>query len=193
MMKITHLSVRWAIVFATILVAMPAQQDPRDERNDSKSAEAPEWLTEHMSWLTGGSGRWTTPAPEGTPFATYQIHWTYGIGRASVVGRLSGIGKDATETPFWEFRLFWHPGDRRAIVQQFGKDGTFGSGSLTQSEHPEKTVLHQHFASPNGRRVEIRHATTRIDDDTEHSVVTDIVDGKESPPREWTWKRVRRS
>lgn len=191
MRKISHVPIRWVVVIATMLVAIPAQQDPPEKRNESKSAEAPEWFAERMAWLTRGSGRWTTPAPEGTPFATYQISWSYGVGGASVVGRLMGIAKDSSETTFWEFRLFWHPGDRRAIVQQFGKDGTFGSGSLVLGEVPGKSVLVQAFVSPNGRRVETRHETTRIDDDTERSVVTDVVDGKESPPREWTWKRAR--
>jgi hypothetical protein len=62
------------------------------------------------------------------PMDAYAIQWTWGLNRQSIVGRLYGIrnGKDAGS--FWEFREFWHPGERTVVSMQFGRDGTYGVG-----------------------------------------------------------------
>jgi hypothetical protein len=62
------------------------------------------------------------------PMDAYGIEWTWGLNRKSIVGRLYGIRDGKDVGTFWEFREFWHPGERRVLAMQFGTEGTYGVG-----------------------------------------------------------------
>ena len=62
------------------------------------------------------------------PMDAYGIEWKWGLNRKSIVGRLYGIRDGKEIGTFWEFREFWHPGERRVVAMQFGTEGTYGAG-----------------------------------------------------------------
>ena len=54
---------------------------------------------------------------------------------------------------FWEYHLFWHPKEHKAIFHQFGGDGTVGIGELRAIRQDNKvsTNLEQTFYTPDGK------------------------------------------
>lgn len=123
------------------------------ERALAANDTAPDWFRHELEALTRSGGRWITDnrayMSENERFDQYGIEWTWGLGRKSVKGRLYALiaGKEAGN--FWEFRIFWHPAESRAVVQQFASDGTVGLGTMT-SDGKGGTRMDQMFHSPTG-------------------------------------------
>lgn len=94
----------------------------------------PSWFRHHMEELTRGSGRWTADnagfIAQNEPWDHYGLEWTWGLGRQTVKGRLYATkdGKDVGS--LFEYRILWHPGERQAMVFQYGSDGTYGLGVI---------------------------------------------------------------
>jgi hypothetical protein len=116
-----------------------------------------------MSRLASGTGRWVTDnrafMSTGERYEQYGLDWSWGLGKQSLKGRLYGIigGKEAGT--FWEFRIFWHPGESRAVIEQFGSDGTYGVGPMT-SDGTGGTRMDQTFYAPDGSTRRTGHASS---------------------------------
>jgi hypothetical protein len=144
-----------------------------------------------MTQLTQGSGRWMVGnepfRSENEPWDHYGMEWSWGLGRLSVKGRLYAI-KDGKEVgTLWEYRLFWHPGDRKATVEQFGADGSFGSGYLTPAENGA-TSLDQTVHSPDGTSFRVGHHA-RFDGGVRLIQSLRWIGGKWEKQRDYAWRR----
>ncbi len=104
----------------------------------TKDTPMPKWLQEHMNFITAGTGIWITDNSrfknENEPFDEYGTEWKWGIGKKSITGRLFGLKDQKEAGDLWEFRLFWHPQERKAILQQFGGNGIVGIGEMRNIE-----------------------------------------------------------
>jgi hypothetical protein len=154
----------------------------------AQQAGIPDSVLAHMEqtvgfWLTDNSAYQN----EDEPFDHYALEWKWGAGRKSLVGRLYALTAGEESGTFWDFRQFWHPGERAVIVQQYGWDGTFGTGPVTWIE-PGVSELIQIFYTPDGASNKNRHVTRETA--TEHDGGSfDWVDGQWQARRSYVWKK----
>jgi hypothetical protein len=153
-------------------------------------AEVPAWLTRAMAAMVG---RWTADnaayRSDREPADAYGITWEWGAGRQSVVGRLYTVTGGRETDLHWQFRVFWHPGERRAVVQQFGSHGVVGIGELKPLvDDTAGTEADQRFYSLDGSSARVRHVET-MRDGVRQTASFDWVDGAWQPRRTYTWRR----
>jgi hypothetical protein len=157
----------------------------------AESPPPPAWLRSHMEMMVADSGLWVADnsawKSADEPFEAYAMQWQWGIGRQSIVGRLFGLRGGKASRDFWEFRLYWHPGRGEAVPTQFGGDGTYGQGTLTQDSDGNLVIL-QEFVAPDGSVSRSRHVERHVGAEriaTQYSWSgTEWVAG-----RSYTWKR----
>ncbi len=115
------------------------------------------------------------------------MEWRAAYGGHVLIGRLYGLEDGREVAEYWSFREFWHPGERRAIVQQWGGPGLYGTGE-SRWESGEG-VLEQTFWLPDGRSWREGHRN-RENGDTYLTHAFDISESGEwtsKDPR--TWRR----
>ncbi len=155
----------------------------------------PAWLQTHMEFMTRGDGFWVADNSryknENEPYDGYALEWKWGIGKKSIVGRLTGLKAGVETGLFWEYRLIWHPGEKQAVLYQFGGDGTFGSGPLRPGNEGT-SELEQTFFSPNGASWKGRHESK--DDGDEHLTTSFLFDdGEWQKSRDYVWRRTKKN
>ena len=97
----------------------------------SQTDAIPDWFYEELDahigvWITDNAAYMS----ETEPIEQFGMEWKMGIGGTSIIGRLYGI-KDGKEIGnYWEFREYWDPVKRQAIIQQFGYGGMIGIGPV---------------------------------------------------------------
>lgn len=154
------------------------------------SHEAPQWYLQEIEFLTRDGGRWIASnanyQSEDEPFDAYGLVWEKGYAH-SMTGRLFGV-KDGKETgDFWRFRQYWHPGEQRVVLMQFGLGGAMGVGPVTRDA--DSTMIEQYFYSPGGGKTLTGHRSRNPDADTHITESFNIVDGDWRPDRNYTWTR----
>lgn len=179
--------IRYGILALLLALALPAAAG-----DDDPAAKAPQWYLDDIARLTTEGGRWIADnsayKSESEPFDAYGTEWRSGFDGDTMTGRLFGL-KDGKEIAFdfWEFRQYWHPGDKRAVVEQFGWGGALGVGTLVQA--PSGTYSDQQFYNADGTLTRTGHASEFPDADTHVTQSYDIVDGEKTPRRKYIWKR----
>ena len=154
------------------------------------AADVPAWAIEDMAATVG---QWVADnaayRSDDEPFEAYGMTWAWAAGKRSLRGRLYAV-QDGQEGPtFWEFRQFWHPGEQRLLVYQFGRDGTVGMGALTRLDD-ERHELLQTFYRPDGTAFRAGHRT-EIRDDEQRGQSYDVADdGTWTERRFYVWRRV---
>lgn len=145
--------------------------------------------------MSRDGGRWITPnsgneADPSQPDA-FGMEWRAMNDRHVLVGRLYGIEDGAETIEFWTFREFWHPGERRAVIEQWGGSGVYGVGETTM--HGDRGEVEQTFWLPDGRSWREGHRTFEDGD----VYVTDQFDidaeGDWTPNGSYTWRRAPQS
>lgn len=118
------------------------------EVQPATATPTPPWVVAHWERLVG---RWvadnTAYRSDAETFDAYSIEWSWGLGKASLTGRLFGLEGGEEAGTFWEFREFWHPGTGRLTAEQFGADGVYGVGSQERLDDG-KLEMAQVFYSP---------------------------------------------
>lgn len=123
-------------------------------------AQPPEWLINHMEYMTQGSGIWIADNSEykndQEPVDAYATEWKWGLGKHSLTGRLYGI-KDGKEIgSYWEFRTFWNPVEEKAYAYQFGASCAVGMGEVTFTDEGVMRI-DQTFYNPDGTTARVGH------------------------------------
>lgn len=160
----------------------------------SVSTGMPKWLADHFAFMTAGSGRWiadnTKFRTENEPFEKYGTEWKWGLGKRSITGRLFALngGKEAGE--FWEYRVFWHPKEKRAVFEQFGATGVFGIGEMRRVElggGKSELNVEMIFYSPDGSSWHDLHKLTEAPN--EHTTRSfNLQNGSWQPRRTYLWR-----
>ncbi len=169
---------------ATPSVAQPA----------ASAAAPPAWWAAHVRYMTEGGGVWRTPNPAAAtdpaqPDA-FGMEWRAVNDGRGLIGRLYGIEAGRETSEFWTFREFFHPGERRVLVHQWGGPGAYGFGETTNLGE-DRFQLDQTFWLPDGRSWREGHRTHEQGD----AYVTDVfdigADGQWVARNSNTWTRVR--
>lgn len=152
----------------------------------------PKWYLEEIAMLTAGSGRWEADNGEyqgdEEPYDTYVTEWIPAFGGTVMRGRLFGKVDGKESVDFWEFRLYWHPGEQRAVMEQFGWGGTVGIG--TSWHENDEVRSDQVFYGADGSANRTGHVS-HFPDSRTHVTASFGIDGDEwTPQREYTWHRV---
>jgi hypothetical protein len=153
-----------------------------------QAGEVPQWAHEEMEILVG---RWVADNSayrnDAEPYDAYGMEWKWGAGRKSLTGQLFALRDGAELGTFWEFRIFWHPGEAQLMVYQFGSDGAVCHGHLERTGDGTSELV-QLFYGPGGNATRIAHRT-RVEGDVRHdgSYLVDD-DGEWQLLRTYEWR-----
>jgi hypothetical protein len=175
-----------AACLALAACATPSQAQP--------AHTMPEWWIAHVDFISRDGGLWVAPNPaneddDANQPDAFAMHWRAENGDHVLVGRLYGL-EDGQETQtFWTFREFWHPGERKAYLHQWGGDGIYGVGEVTMQGNRSELV--QIFWLPDGRAWRDGHRTLEDGDTyvTDQFLIDDA--GTWTPNGGYVWRRVR--
>lgn len=131
------------------------------------AAFLPDWWRMHVAFMSRDGGIWITPNPAGEndPNApdAFGMEWRVVNEGHGLVGRLYGVEAGQETDEFWTFREFWHPGERRVSLQQWGGPGVYGAGETT-SPAPDRGEVDQTFWLADGRSWREGHRTHETGD-----------------------------
>lgn len=153
----------------------------------------PDWWIEHVDFMSRNGGTWIAPNPanETDPSQpdAFGLEWRAAYDNHVLVGRLYGVEAGQETGEFWTYREFWHPGERRAILQQWGFSGVYGVGETGAATRHEQ--LEQTFWLPDGRSWRDGHRVVE-DGDTYITHQFEIDEqGVWTPNGSYTWRRQR--
>jgi hypothetical protein len=115
--------------------------------------------------------------------------WEKGPSRQTLRGRLFGIRDGKDVGTFWDFHVFWHPGEGKAFISQVGADGTLGMGTLEPPSADGSARSEATIYSVDGTTTRIAHVV-RNRGDIHAGESFDWVDGTWQPRRSYVWHRV---
>lgn len=149
----------------------------------------PAWFLEEINTLSAGTGRWVADnsgyKSEDEPYDSYVTEWVAGFAGSTLRGRLFGIADGVESGDFWEFRLFWHPAQRRVVMQQFGGGGTFGTGTMWRVD--DRNKMKQTFFGVDGSSRLVGHISYFRDARAQVTDSFDIDGDVWTPRRSYTW------
>ena len=193
----------WKAALQTMLVlglgiAIGPQLATRVQAQEAAAAPSPppsalpQWYEDQIAFMTQQSGRWIADnsqyKSETEPFDAFGMEWTPGIGGKSLKGRLFALRDGQEVATFWEFRTFWHPGEKEVVILQFGGNGVVGPGTVT-SEGPGKTRSVQEFFRPDGGSTKVLHESEQQEGGIRITRAYDLApDGATIPRRTYIWK-----
>lgn len=153
----------------------------------------PAWWTEHVAFMSANGGTWLAPNPPGErdpniPDA-FGMEWRSVNEGHGLIGRLYGVeaGREASE--YWTFREFYHPGERRIILEQWGGPGVYGVGETT-APAPNRGQVEQTFWLPDGRSWREGHRTEENGDEYLTQAFDIGADGQWILSNSTAWRRV---
>lgn len=158
-----------------------------------QSNTLPPWWLAHVDFMSRDGGVWVAPNPanESDPSQpdAFAMEWRAAYDRHVLIGRLYGLEDGRETTEFWTYREFWHPGERRALLQQWGFGGVFGVGETGAATPHDQ--LEQTFWLPDGRSWRDGHRVVE-DGDTYITQQFNIdAQGAWTPNGSYTWTRQR--
>lgn len=165
-------------LFFVIAMGLSAQQ--------TQPEGIPEWFLKSIDEMVG---EWKTNNAkyqgEDEPYEAFGMFWEKGVDGKSMKGTLYGFYKGEKTAPFWEFRSFWHPADKKVYALQFGFGGVFGSGEMLPG------TIDQTFFNPDGSFFRTGHKSETTDD--QHIAASFDIDakGEWTPRRNYTWDKVK--
>lgn len=178
------------ILTIVVILVLGATNVALGEDTDPPGA-APRWFIEEIETLTAGSGHWIADnseyKSEQEPFDAYGTEWTASFDGTTMTGRLFGVKDGKESANFWEFRQYWHPGRREAVVEQFGWGGTVGVG--TTWPDGDVTKSDQTFFAPDGSTSRTGHVSGFPDRNTHQTDSFDIANDVWTARRSYTWHR----
>ena len=181
-MKLSFLT---APLAGMVLVCSSAAEEPA-------ANTLPGWWVEHVEFISGDGGTWVAPNPPGAddpgiPDA-FGMEWRVSNAQHVLTGRLYGIEGGVPQTEYWTFREFYHPGEKRVVIEQWGGPGIYGVGETTSPEsgkgHVEMT-----FWLPDGRSWREGHQNIENGDEyvTDSYDISD--DGNWTQNGHYVWRR----
>ncbi|MCA8970595.1 MAG: hypothetical protein KDC95_12450 [Planctomycetes bacterium] len=175
----------WTILIAGLSLSLPWT-------NDAATVKPPEWFRAHLEYMTAGDGTWVADNSAyknpNEPADAYEITFVWGAGKQSVQGSMRAVTGDKRSDLIWDFRAFWNPGTKKAMLQQWSSWGSYGEGETT-SENATKLRTEQLFLGPDGSSLQSAHDWI-IDGPFQHTTKTfSFEDGAWKARRSYIWKR----
>jgi hypothetical protein len=155
--------------------------------------QLPTWAQQDWEYWTHGSGRWVADnkayRSENEPFDTYGMEWEWGLGKKTLRGRLFALKGGEEVRTLWQFLSYWHPGEERLVVNQWGGDGTFGTGTQRRTDENATESLERFFA-PDGGSFRAGHRTRKLTGEAHVQSYDIAADDVWEERRAYVWKRV---
>jgi hypothetical protein len=159
---------------------------------DPPTAAPPQWFGEHLAYLTDRGGVWTADnaafRSDDEPAEAYELTWVWGAGKKTAAGTMRALTGDKRSGVIWDFRVFWDPGARKAVIQQHGFGGAYGVG---ETKHVDEKTLRseQTFYGPDGSTSRSAHDWIVDGPDVHTTNTFSFADGAWKPGRTYVWKR----
>lgn len=186
MKRLMPLAPAMPVLLLLALVALSSRT-----HGQTASTLPPSWLTEEMTLLAAGEGRWradNTPHKSPTePFEAYGLRWEWGPGRSSVRGRLFGYRDGREMPPLFEYRLYWDPLASEARLLQWGRGGAYGEGTMTRTDTGEIRI--DQVLWDGARKTSVRHIEV-MNDGERHSRDFKQAGDQWIPNRTYVWQSV---
>ena len=194
----SELGFAWSLLLAALLVSVafplaPLPAAVQEAQPAQPASTIPDWFLADIAAMTRDGGRWIADnANPDEPYRQWGLEWRASPDGKSMSGRLFGMRDGADEVDLWHFRQFWHPGERRAYVMQWGGDGMYGVGEITRTGDGSG-MLEQTFWLADGRTFSVGHMF-RTQGDERETEQYDILPGQSA----WrlnhrlTWRRQAR-
>jgi len=154
-----------------------------------ETAGPPAWAITHMenmigTWLADNSAN----VSEREPYDAYSVTWSWGVGNRTVVGRLVGLKESKPLAALWEYRIAWHPAEKKLMMVQWAGDGSYAEGVIVP-KGPEMVQSDQMIFNPDGSSNRIAHRE-KVEGDARR-LETYIIgqDGKANKIRESIWRK----
>ena len=175
------------LCLAGLCAATPAPAD------DAPPAAPPEWFRAHLAYLTAGDGAWVTDnaayRSADEPADAYEVTYVWGAGKQTAVGAMRAITGGKRSGVIWDYRVFWDPGARKAVIEQWGFHGVYGTGE-TSFVSGTQVRSEQTFFAPDGVGNRSAHDWI-VDGPQQHTTRTfTFEDGAWQPGRTYVWKRI---
>lgn len=123
----------------------------------AQEVQIPQWF---LNDLAENVGVWNADNSEfksvEEPYDSYEIEWTWGIGRNSIVGRMYAYTDGEKSEDFWEFRQYWDGESQKAVVVQYGTSGVVGFGHMSLKSRGYIELV-QTFSLTNGSTWKEKH------------------------------------
>lgn len=182
----------FAFLMAAVLVASlscPVQAGPSTPADDL----LPAWLLAEWELRTEGGGHWVADNSANKsadePYDAYGMEWTWGLGKKTLKGRLYAAQNGKDVGTLFEYRLAWHPGEKKVLLTQYGSDGTFAFGAVMPIGEKRTEAL-QRFYAPDGSTFQVGHRVEINGDEMRIQSFTVSDGGVWTARRSYLWKRV---
>ena len=189
-----NVAMRSLIIAAAALLAGCAAT-PVEAQAPQRGVEQtlPEWWVAHVDFMSRDGGVWIAPNPanESDPNQpdAYAMEWRPAYDNHVLIGRLYGIENGEEIAEYWTYREFWHPGEHRALIHQWGGAGTYGVGESSWDTQAGVGVLDQTFWLPDGRHWREGHRNQEQGDIYVTNSFDITADGDWAPSSSFTWRR----
>jgi hypothetical protein len=149
----------------------------------------PEAVLTDWELLTRDGGMWQSTDNTGE-YDAWGMTFEWGLGKKSVDASLYALKEGKNLGALWQFKIYYHPKDQVVIIEQWGSDGSFGTGTITlESDNRSVNVSTVHF--PGSPPFSVKHEQ-KIEGDIKYSNV--FVRGKDEEwvkDKTYEWKRIR--
>jgi len=181
-----HLRLRsWMAVAVLIgILLVPAPAAP--QRDDF----LPAWVQKDWEHATQDSGTWIAENPhkdENTPYDAFGLEWKWGLGKKTLRGRMFVIRDGKEIGTLWEYLSYYHPQEKRVVLNQFGSDGTYSTGSMKEIGEG-KTEYVQRFFRPDGGTMQVGSRAERRAGEVHMQTFTINKAGAWENQRNYIWK-----
>jgi hypothetical protein len=160
-------------------------------RAEESATTAPDWFLDEIRLLTAEGGRWIADnmkyRNDQETFEEYGIEWRASFDGTSMTGRLFGLKGGAEVGDFWEFRQYWHPGRKEAVIEQFGWRGAVGIGRMWREG--AQTKSEQTFYWSDGSVTRDGHVSSFPNPETHDTESFSISGETWTAKRRYVWKR----
>lgn len=171
-----------------------AGTNPLAAQSSAPAQFLPQWVQDDWQYWTQGTGRWIADnaknKSENEPFDAYGMEWKWGLGKKTLKGKLFALREGKEIGTIWEFHYLWHPGQKKIVLNQFGSDGTYATGSATPMGE-NKVESFERFYSPEGTTMQVGHRAERQDGQVSMQSYDISEGGVWKERRFYVWKLVK--
>lgn len=172
-----------------------AASEPAPAAQASQQAGSlPEWVQADWEYYTQGAGKWIADngayQNEDEPWEAYRLEWSWGPGKKTLKGRLLAMKDGKDVGVIYEYLSYWHPAQRRVVLNQWGSDGTYGTGTMTASGE-RTTESRQSFFGPDGGGFQVMHRAEKLEGEARLQSFRLSTEGVWEQGRRYVWKALR--
>lgn len=154
----------------------------------------PKWVQADWEYYTQGTGKWiadnSAHKSESETWDAYRLEWTWGLGKKTLKGRLLAMKDGKDVGAIFEYLSYWHPKEQRVVLNQWGSDGTYATGTM-KATADNKTESVMQFFSPDGSTFQVGHRAEKRQGEAHLQSFNISADGVWEKRRQYVWRPVK--